>query len=125
MERLYRQRMEYVGGPPADECFLCGAVKSQDPASDLVLKSEPLVCAVLNKFPYNSGHVLVAPTRHTPNLEDLTDEETLALMQLVSLSIGVLQNEFKAEGFNLGANLGEVAGAGVPGHLHLHVVPRT
>lgn len=124
MERLFRRRMEYIGAPPADECFLCAAGRSKDLAADLVLKIEPLACAVLNKFPYNSGHLVVAPTRHTPNLQDLTGEETLAVVRLVSLSIGVLQKEFKAEGFNFGANLGEVAGAGVPGHLHLHLVPR-
>lgn len=124
MERLFRQRMEYLGAPLADECFLCTAAKSKDPDADLVLKAEPLACAVLNKFPYNSGHLVVAPTRHIPSLQDLTGEETLAVMRLVSLSIGVLQKEFQAEGFNFGANLGDVAGAGVPGHLHLHLVPR-
>ncbi len=124
MERLFRRRMEYIGAPPTKGCFLCAAGRSTDLGAELVLKIEPLACVVLNKFPYNSGHLVVAPIRHTPDLGDLTGEETAAVMRLVSLSIAVLQEELKAEGFNFGANLGEVAGAGVPGHLHLHLVPR-
>ena len=79
---------------------------------------------VLNRYPYNNGHLLIAPRRHAARLDALTDGEHLDLTHLASRLCGVLETQMKAEGFNIGLNLGRVAGAGLPGHLHWHIVPR-
>jgi ATP adenylyltransferase len=79
---------------------------------------------MLNKFPYNPGHVMVAPHAHKPSLEDLSDSETAALMSALRTTLKVLRTTLKPEGFNVGANIGRPAGAGIPDHVHLHVVPR-
>jgi ATP adenylyltransferase len=78
----------------------------------------------LNRFPYNNGHLLVAPLRHQGQLSELTEQEQLDLQRWISYFVGEIQRLMKAEGFNVGLNLGRVAGAGLPGHLHWHVVPR-
>lgn len=120
--------------PGADQsCFLCRAVAEGESASQsqsevdeknlVVLRSNASV-VLLNRYPYNNGHLLVAPNRHIATLDQLTDDEHLEMMhQLVRLS-RTLQDLMKPEGFNIGLNLGRTAGAGVPGHLHWHIVPR-
>jgi ATP adenylyltransferase len=113
--------MEYIRGPREDSCFICGAVGGED---DLVLARRDNALVLLNKFPYNTGHLVVAPTRHVAEPVDLTDEEHLAISKAVVESVEVLKAEASPEGFNIGINLGAVAGAGLPGHLHVHVVPR-
>lgn len=119
--------------PGADKnCFLCrGAadiagepVQAVADRENLVACRTPLSVVVLNRYPYNNGHLLVAPRRHAARLDELTDDEHLDLMQLSARLCGVLENQMNAEGFNVGLNLGRVAGAGVPGHLHWHIVPR-
>ena len=80
--------------------------------------------AIMNRYPYNTGHVMVAPLRHVGKIGELTDAENLALMRRVADVVAALEQELEAQGFNIGANLGEVAGAGLPGHFHIHVVPR-
>jgi ATP adenylyltransferase len=118
--------------PGADpKCFLCrGAAESKAddaPAADrrnLVIGRTSLSIAILNRYPYNNGHLLVAPRRHVPNLVDLISAEHLDLMQLIARLCDIIEKTMKAEGFNIGLNLGRVAGAGVPGHLHWHLVPR-
>jgi ATP adenylyltransferase len=79
---------------------------------------------MMNRYPYNNGHLLVAPVRHVPDLDGLRSEEMLDLLSSVRDSIGVLRSVMKPEGFNVGVNLGKVAGAGVEAHLHVHIVPR-
>jgi ATP adenylyltransferase len=79
---------------------------------------------VLNRFPYNNGHLLIAPKAHKGRLDELTTEETLDLQQTLTRMVDVLERLMKPEGFNVGLNLGKAAGAGLPGHLHWHVVPR-
>ncbi len=79
---------------------------------------------ILNLYPYNTAHVMVAPYRHVSSFELLSDEELLDLMKLVKLSLKAIESEYRPQGYNIGANLGHVAGAGVEGHLHLHIVPR-
>lgn len=116
--------MEYVTGPRDEECFLCRAASSEDPEAELVLARRDRSLVILNRYPYNAGHLMVVPLRHIADLEDLTDEERLELMQLSAESVAALKKVFSPEGFNLGANLGAVAGAGLPGHFHIHVVPR-
>ena len=111
------------------DCFLCrAAAHYADSAAamreNLVLKVGTHTLAILNKFPYTNGHLLVAPLRHVGQLHELTDEEHLEAMQLLSEYSQLLGERLNAQGFNVGLNLGREAGAGVPGHLHWHLVPR-
>lgn len=124
MERLFRQRMEYLRSAPADECFLCTDASAGDLPGNLVLYRTGLCLVVMNRFPYNTGHLLISPLRHVAGLEDLTAGERGEVMELTVKTIEVLTEAMSPEGFNMGANLGAAAGAGVPGHLHMHVVPR-
>jgi ATP adenylyltransferase len=119
-------RLEYIRGDKDDGCFLCRAVEA-DPDDDrehyLVHRGERCF-VILNKFPYNSGHVMVAPNVHEPSIEELGPEELAEMMDLAKRSIAALRTVYRPEGFNLGINQGKVAGAGVEDHVHLHVVPR-
>jgi ATP adenylyltransferase len=116
--------------PGADHgCFLCRAAgEYTDPKSadrqNLVIRRDDHAITLLNRFPYNNGHLLVAPSRHVGELHELTPAEHLALMKSLSEFTKELATHINAEGFNIGLNLGRVAGAGVPGHLHWHLVPR-
>lgn len=124
MERLYRQRMEYLRSGPAEDCFLCDGASADDLTAKLILYRSAPCLVVMNRFPYNTAHLLICPLRHVGAMEELTAEERNRVMALTVKSIEVLKEAFAPEGFNLGANLGASAGAGVPGHLHMHVVPR-
>ena len=126
MERLWAPwRMEYINQDPRPGCLFCRARNDpRDPDAKLVVWRPEGATVLLNKFPYNPGHVMVAPAAHKADLTDLDDAETAALMRAVRTTISVLRSELKPEGFNVGANLGRVAGAGIPDHVHLHVVPR-
>lgn len=121
-------RMEYIAslGPNADNgCFLCRAIADpQADAENHVLWRCPQTLTLLNLFPYSTGHVLVAPTTHAGEPEDLPDAVLLEMMQRARDAKRVLQAAVDAQGFNIGINLGRCAGAGLPGHLHVHVVPR-
>jgi ATP adenylyltransferase len=118
--------MEYIGAEAPPGCLFC-RVREADPSEDranLVVWRGEDALVMLNKFPYNSGHVLIAPRAHAGSLEDLGDEDALALHHALRSSLRVLREVSRPEGFNVGANLGRVAGAGIPDHVHLHVVPR-
>ena len=106
------------------ECFLCRGVADSADRENLVVHRGRHTLSVLNRYPYNNGHLLVAPRLHKARPEDLTDEETLEIQQTIARLIPLLERLLDAEGFNVGLNLGRVAGAGLPGHLHWHVVPR-
>ena len=111
--------------PGADpDCFFCQGVVSQFQKERLVIYRNSSTIAVLNRYPYNNGHLMVAPRRHVGTLADLTPQEQIDQMTLVTRLVEILQKTMQPEGFNVGANLGRVAGAGVPGHLHWHIVPR-
>lgn len=124
-------RLSYIAGPkekPAggNPCFICRGLEegaSADRANHLVLRAEHSV-VYLNRFPYNNGHLLVCPRAHKGRLEELTTEEVLDIQLLIRRLVGILEKRMNAEGFNVGLNIGRVSGAGVPGHLHWHVVPR-
>ena len=118
-------RMEYILSDKEEgECIFCpGDDRSQDQAR-LILYVGSLTLVIMNRFPYINGHLLVAPVRHVPDLESLTEKETLDLLLMVRRSIEVLKKVMSPEGFNVGLNLGSVAGAGVEAHLHFHIVPR-
>lgn len=118
-------RMEYILGDKEEgNCIFCpGPDRSQDEAR-LILHAGPRAMVVMNRYPYNNGHLLVAPCRHVSGLDDLSQEETQDLMAMVRRSIGALKAVMSPEGFNVGLNLGHVAGAGMEDHLHFHIVPR-
>jgi ATP adenylyltransferase len=113
--------MEYITQPKPAGCIFC---REGDDRELLILRRTPLVRVVLNRYPYAHGHLLVAPNRHTADLDSLTDAEMLELFRTVALCRDVLTRADAPDGFNLGMNLGKAAGAGVEDHLHLHVVPR-
>lgn len=124
MERLFRQRMEYVTSSHFDGCFLCVDAETDDLEANYVLMRDDLCVVVMNRFPYNSGALLVSPRRHVGALEELTEQERNRVMALTVKAVEALKVTMSPEGFNMGANLGAAGGAGVPGHLHMHVIPR-
>jgi ATP adenylyltransferase len=118
-------RLEYIQSADEQEgCFLCAAVEGRDDEELLVVHRGDRVIVVLNKFPYASGHLLVAPHRHGVDFGELNGDEVAGVHTLASAAMRGLEAAMKADGFNLGWNLGRVAGAGLVDHVHLHVVPR-
>jgi ATP adenylyltransferase len=117
-------RMAYVSGQAPPGCFFCAAIAARDDADRLIVARGSSAFLILNAFPYAVGHLMVAPHRHVASPEELDEAESLDLMRLTGRALGALRALYRPDGFNLGANLGRVAGAGVEGHLHLHVVPR-
>jgi ATP adenylyltransferase len=117
-------RLEYIKSADEDDgCIFCAAVEGDD-EERLVVRRGAHVIALLNKFPYSSGHFMVAPVRHIGEYGDLNAEEVLELHRFTSAGMGALGQLYTPQGFNVGWNLGRVAGAGVVDHVHLHVVPR-
>lgn len=118
-------RIEYIIGPKEGECIFCAAASATnaDPAHEPLDRTERCL-TILNAYPYAPGHVMVAPVRHVGALEELTDEELLDTMRLARRAILAIRTAMTPDGFNVGFNLGKVAGAGIADHLHLHVVPR-
>jgi ATP adenylyltransferase len=125
MERLWAPwRLEYVGSADEQEgCVFCRALEGDD-ETGFVLHRGREVFALLNKYPYASGHLMVAPYRHVGEFSELADDEALEVHRLASQGMGALAQLYGPQGFNLGWNLGRIAGAGVTDHVHLHVVPR-
>lgn len=127
MDRLWAPwRGKYVKQASKGEdqgCLFCELQKQDDEEALILARSEHSF-AVLNRYPYNSGHLMVAPLRHIGELEDVKDDENLDMQLLLQRCIRALKEAMEPDGFNLGMNLGRVAGAGVPDHLHWHVVPR-
>ena len=117
-------RLEYIQS--ADEetgCIFCRAVQGDD-EEGLVVKRGELALVLLNKFPYASGHLMIAPYRHEGEFGELTSEEAVEVHRLASGGLAALAETMRPQGFNLGWNLGRIAGAGIVDHVHLHVVPR-
>jgi ATP adenylyltransferase len=129
MDRLWAPwRLAYVAAakPPtaSDPCFICAGLAEQDDRKNLIALRTPKSVVLLNLFPYNNGHLLVAPRAHKGRLHDLDAEEILDSQQTLTRMIDVLDQRMRPEGYNVGLNLGRVAGAGLPGHIHWHIVPR-
>lgn len=129
MDQLWAPwRLAYVAGPKpapaADECFLCQGLAATDDRTHLIAARTPLSVIVLNRYPYNNGHLLIAPRAHKSALRELTSMEILDSQQAITRCVEVLSQTMRPDGFNIGLNLGKAAGAGLPGHLHWHVVPR-
>jgi len=119
--------MEYIQANKdvvEDRCVFCALLDEGDPDGERILRRDPLAFAALAKYPYAPGHVLVLPTRHVADIEDLTADEHAALASLMQTAVRVLREVSEPHGFNIGLNLGRIAGAGIPEHLHWHVVPR-
>ena len=129
MDRIFSPwRMEYIrqagGGGETTPCIFCVRDGDLEDPERLLVGLYPNTVGILNRYPYNNGHVLVAPRRHVANLWDLSSEELRELFSLVSLGARTLAMEYRTEGMNIGMNLGKAAGAGIAGHLHVHIVPR-
>jgi ATP adenylyltransferase len=129
MDQLWAPwRLAYVAAAKtpatADPCFLCTGLAAEDDRANLVAWRTPRSVVVLNRFPYNNGHLLVAPRSHKGRLDELTPDELLETMDTVRRMVAVLEELLTPDGFNIGLNLGRAAGAGLPGHLHWHIVPR-
>ena len=128
MDQLWAPwRLSYVTKPPkptADDCFICRGLAASDDRTNLIAFRTELSTIVLNRFPYNNGHVLIAPNAHKATPGDLTDAESLDLQRLLVRTMATFDKIITPDGYNVGLNLGRVAGAGLPGHLHWHVVPR-
>lgn len=128
MEHLHAPwRIEYILGPkalPGEDSVFKRIADATDDEANLVILRARTCYAVLNNYPYNGGHLMVVPYRQVAGLEDLTDEEALELMRVARRCLVSLRRTMKPDGFNVGLNLGKVAGAGIVEHLHLHVVPR-
>jgi len=114
-------RMEYILAEKEDRCIFCDALSLSD---DLTLYKGPDTMVMMNKFPYINGHLLVAPIRHLSGLDQLSKKEMGEMLATVDRSVEILKQVMNPDGFNVGLNLGKVAGAGVEEHLHFHIVPR-
>ncbi|THB65138.1 MAG: HIT domain-containing protein [Desulfovibrio sp.] len=117
-------RLEYILGPKPDECVFCLPQTRDEDRERLVLLRARHNFVIMNKFPYNNGHLMVTPYRHVMNLADLTSEESHEMMDLLQDCVRLLKELFTPEGVNVGLNIGEAAGAGIREHLHFHLVPR-
>jgi ATP adenylyltransferase len=117
-------RMVYIQGPSPQECIFCKASKEDRDQENLVLYRSRTIFVMMNRFPYAYGHLLVCPVQHVRDLGGLPDHALGELMQVTRDAIHILQRSLNPDGFNMGINLGGVAGAGYVEHLHMHIVPR-
>ncbi len=126
MEHIWTPwRMEYIQEHSDYEgCIFCLAAEAEDNEGNLIFYRGEHVFMILNRYPYTSGHVMCVPYAHKSRLQDLSRETRIEMMDLVSKAVEVLQSVYQPEGFNVGLNLGESAGAGMADHLHMHIVPR-
>lgn len=114
-------RIEYILSDKDESCIFCDALSNKD---ELTLFKGEITMAMMNKYPYINGHILVAPVRHLSSLDELDRKEMQSLLITVEKSVGIIKKAMGPDGFNVGLNLGKVAGAGVEEHLHFHIVPR-
>ena len=117
-------RLDYIKGDKPEGCIFCSLPESDDDRAAYIVHRGDRCFVILNKFPYNNGHLMVTPFDHAATLGELDDDTLLELMRLTRRSLGALDAVYGPEGFNVGINLGKIAGAGVEGHVHQHVVPR-
>jgi len=125
MKRLWAPwRMKYILKSREKGCFLCDIIQAREDRKNLVLRRGKVCLLVLNRYPYNNGHLMVAPYRHVDTLQAMNDAERSELLALAAASCVALKKAVHPDGFNIGINLGATAGAGLKDHLHLHIVPR-
>jgi len=106
-----------------DRCIFCEMLSMKDEEAYIIYRGR-YSFIVLNIYPYNTGHLMIAPYRHVPSIENLSDDELLEIIKLLKLSIKLLREAYNPHGFNIGLNIGRVAGAGIEDHVHIHIVPR-
>jgi len=125
MEHLWAPwRIEYIKKADEVGCIFCQKPAEESDASNYILYRGQKNFIIMNSYPYSPGHLMIAPYRHIANLDELTDEELCEHYELVRRSVAILRKVFKPDGFNIGMNLGRVAGAGIDKHIHSHIVPR-
>jgi ATP adenylyltransferase len=128
LERIWAPwRIEYIKQPDKNKrCFICDMIKEEhkEDKKNLLLYRGKHSVVLLNKYPYISGHLMVAPIKHTNELSAISSETSKEMWRLTTQSVEVLREAIQPQGFNIGINLGEVAGAGLKTHLHIHIVPR-
>jgi ATP adenylyltransferase len=125
MKRLWAPwRIDYIVNKKPSTCIFCVSSDHEHDREKLILHRTDLSLVMLNRYPYNNGHLMIAPFRHSADLNELSDEEMLDLFATLRLSRNVLEKTASPQGFNIGINLGKAAGAGVDEHLHIHIVPR-
>jgi ATP adenylyltransferase len=117
-------RLEYLTAPKAEDCVFCQAAGSDDDRQNLVLFRGERAFLILNRYPYNNGHFMVVPYVHVSSLEDLDAPTLTEMMLLLNRGMAALRAAASPDGFNIGANLGRIAGAGIEEHVHIHTVPR-
>jgi len=116
--------MEYIQNSKEEGCVFCTAQEMEDGAENLIAFRGTRAYVILNRYPYTSGHLMVVPFAHQPNLEALDAQARAEMMELTTRCMTILRKIYHPEAFNMGANIGEAAGAGVKQHVHIHIVPR-
>jgi len=117
-------RIRYILAPKYKGCIFCDFPAQNDDEKNLILYRSQKCFIIMNKYPYNPGHLMVAPYRHVAEIEKLTEEEEKDLFHCLKVAIAAIKSTLKPHGFNVGVNIGRVAGAGIEDHVHMHVVPR-
>jgi ATP adenylyltransferase len=117
-------RLQYIVSKKGPECIFCKKPKEDRDRENLILRRSGLSFVIMNLYPYNNGHLMVVPYRHVYSLTELNGDELLDLMKMTQLCVDCLNKAFRPEGFNIGLNIGKVAGAGIEEHLHFHIIPR-
>ena len=125
IERMWAPwRMEYIQSIKQEGCIFCDKPAVKQDRDNLLLFRGETCCVMMNLYPYNNGHLMIAPYEHNHRMEDLPVATLTEIIQLSQKSIKILREVFRAEGFNMGLNEGEIAGAGIAEHIHFHIVPR-
>ena len=125
MEHIWAPwRIEYIQMEKPQGCIFCDKSSQNDDALNYILYRGDKNFVIMNSYPYNPGHLMIAPYQHTGNLEELADEELHEHFKIISRSIQLLKKVFNPDGFNIGMNIGRIAGAGIADHFHTHIVPR-
>jgi ATP adenylyltransferase len=117
-------RMEYILSEKGGTCIFCEYPKQEKDRENLILYRSSHTFVIMNRYPYNNGHLMVVPYLHTPSLDELNEDTLLDFMKVTRHSVSSLKKAFMPEGFNMGINIGKIAGAGMETHMHLHMVPR-
>ncbi len=125
MEKIWAPwRVKYITRKKSFECIFCQKPREKQDKKNFIIRRTKTAFSILNIFPYNTGHLMVAPYRHIKDLRRLSKTELSELMDLVKFSMDLLDKKLKPQGYNIGLNVGRVGGAGFDGHLHIHIVPR-
>ena len=124
MDKLWAPwRVEYIRNPGTG-CFFCKGLQAKDMHKSLIIEKASLAFTIMNRYPYNNSHLMIAPVRHVGRIDELDDEELLEIHRLLNRSIKAINLTMQPQGYNIGVNQGRVAGAGVIDHIHIHLVPR-